>query len=350
MRILLVSAIPPPFGGLATWTEKYLDYCKEHSFETSLVNIAVSGSRMQKINNRKRILDEIPRTFRILTELRNSLNRSHFDVVHINTTCGRWGLLRDLLCVRKVFKKKIYTVLHFHCNLDDWIYGRLSLWAINKMTRMVDQILVLNSASESFISRISKTKPIIIPNFIDADFLLDSHNTRKYIKQVVFVGHVQATKGCRELMEAAVQLSDIRFVLIGPVSDEIAKLPCPENVLMVGEKCPSEVKQYLEKSDVYVLPSYTEGFSLSLTEAMGVGLPAVATDVGSNKDMLENIGGVIIPVRNAQEIVCAIQSISSCERRKKMSEWNLKKVANYYLTDRVMSLIIEIYQSNHVFK
>ncbi len=344
MKVLLVSALPPPAGGIASWTERYLEYCNIHNIETSIVNIALSGNRGQKINDKTNIKDELKRTSHVINDMRKEVKLSGATIVHMNTSCGPLGIFRDYLCVRKAYKRKLPIVLHFHCNVENRVHGHGGMWALKRMTEMADKILVLNSASKEFVAPLSKTEPTIIPNFINHDFLTDKHQIRENIKEIVFVGHVQATKGSKEILEAAEKLPDIHFSLIGPVADEIANLPCPQNVSLVGPKAPNEVKQYLQDADLYLFPSYTEGFSLSLTEAMAMGLPAIATDVGANKDILEDKGGIIIPIKDSGAIVEAISKVQDEVIRKQMSEWVISKVRNQYLTDTVMGQLIAIYR------
>lgn len=345
MKIMLVSALPPPAGGIAVWTERYLEYCKKWAINVELVNIALTGLRGKKINDRTSLVDEFTRTLRVLRDMNRKLDETNPSVVHMNTSCGPFGIFRDLLCVKAAKKRRVPIILHFHCNVENRVHGKAGMWALNKMIGMASKVLVLNSTSKSFVEPYSKTIPLIVPNFINGDFLTDDHIIRKEIREIVFVGHVQITKGCREILEVAAKMPDIHFTLIGPVADEIATIPCPDNVYLAGPKEPNEVKWYLQKADLFLLPSYTEGFSLSLTEAMSTGVPAIATDVGANKDMLEDKGGVIIPVRDADAIVKSIIELMDTNRRQQMSEWEIRKVRTYYLTETVMEQLINIYHS-----
>ena len=66
-----------------------------------------------------------------------------------------------------------------------------------------------------------------------------------------------------------------------------------------------KLQKYLDKADVFLFPSYTEGFSISLTEAMASGLPCIASDVGANQDMLENHGGILIKTKKIRISWCS---------------------------------------------
>lgn len=345
MKVLLVSALPPPFGGIAEWTKQYLEYCKTNSIEVDLVNISLSGSRGTKINDRTSIKDEVVRTRRVLKDMNLHLDKTNPNVVHMNTSCGPFGIIRDMLCVKAAKKRSVPVVLHFHCNVESRENGFLWRMALKKMTRMACQILVLNKKSKKYIEQYSITEPIVIPNFINGDFSAASHVIHDTVKEILFVGHVQETKGCKEIIKAAESFPEIHFTLVGPVAKEISILPCPENVSMIGEVDHNEIKDYLMKSDVYLFPSYAEGFSLSLTEAMSTGLPIIASDAGANQDMIEDMGGIIIPIKSSEAIVNAINEIMDPEVRRKMSIWSIDKVNENYLIDKVMHRLLSIYKS-----
>ncbi len=345
MKILLVSPLPPPIGGIAIWTERFLSFFKDNNdVNISLVNLALNGKRGLKSNNKTSIFDEICRTKRILFDMHNQVKNNKPTIVHLNTSCGPYGIVRDLLCILIAKRKKIPVVLHFHCNVENQISGRISTWALKKMIIKADKILVLNSESKAYISKYASQDPEIVPNFISQSFLIDSRDVNKNINKILYVGNVQFSKGTREIFAVAKAFPHKQFVLIGPVADEIATLPCPPNVLMMGSKNQNEVKKYMLDSDLFLFPSYTEGFSLSLTEAMATGLPTIATDVGANKDMLENKGGRIVPVKNTNSIIEAIIEMDDYETRKRMSEWEISKVKNCYLINQVVERLLGIYK------
>lgn len=344
MRVLLVSAIPPPEGGIATWTNKYLEYCQSIDVEIEFVNTALQGSRRKQINTRCSLLDEIKRTYYIISEVKKYINNGKIDVIHINSSCSKLGIIRDYLCVKAAVAKNISVVLHCHCNVEDQIVRGYGLSILKKMANLSSIVLVLNRNSYNFISKITNTKIEIIPNFIEQNSVSDSHEIREQIKEIVFVGHVQVTKGCVEIIRTACEFPDIHFTLVGPVNNEIRNMQIPKNVEFVGAVPTVFVKNFLSKADLFLFPSYTEGFSLSLMEAMANGLPCIASDVGANKDMLEDKGGIIIEPRNSDAIIDAVKKLSSYENRFLASQWNIQKVKNAYLQESVMGHIFSLYE------
>jgi glycosyltransferase involved in cell wall biosynthesis len=344
MRILLVSALPPPDGGIATWTIKYKDYCDKHGLFLSIVDTALNGNRAERINRGRNLKDEILRTYRIVHDFDNALKCDMPDIVHINSSCSRFGVFRDYLCALMAYKRNIPVIIHCHCNIQDQVLPGLGVRVLKQMLNLASAVLVLNQDSFKYAKELTESKIKIVPNFIEKNSISENHKIIDEIREVLFVGHVQQTKGCKEILAAAKQLPQIHFTLVGPINDDIASMKCPDNVALLGPQEHYTVKTYLEQADVYLFPSYTEGFSLSLIEAMASGLPCIATAVGSNKDMLEDKGGIIIPVKDSNAIVEAIQKINSPNMRKEMSVWNINKVKNSYLLDHVMQQLVDMYK------
>ena len=105
-----------------------------------------------------------------------------------------------------------------------------------------------------------------------------------------------------------------------------------------------DVYRQLDEADVFIFPSLTEGFSNALLEAMARGVPVIATDVGANKDMIEERGGVIVPVHDVEAMKAALYDMEPKEKRKKMSEWNINKVKKYYEYNKVLQELMHIYE------
>lgn len=339
---MLLSPLPPPEGGIATWTCKYQQYCTERDVSLSIVNIAVTGTRGTQINAKKNLFDEWKRTRHILRDFKAAIRKERPRVIHLNTSCSRFGIIRDYLCARIAKKKKIPLVLQCHCHIPTQMHGKMSRFFLKKLVSISCCVLTLNSPSNDYVNTVAPGKGMVLPNFIEREGI-GSVVVRETVKEILFVGHVQRTKGCFEILEAAKRLPEYHFTLVGPVAQEIELLSCPPNVSLMGRKTNKEVMDCLLEADIFLFPSYSEGFSVSMLEAMSKGLPIVASDVGANRDMIEDQGGIIVPSQNVDALVDAIQSLQDSTLRDKMSKWNRSKVEAEYMLDAVMDRLFGIY-------
>lgn len=345
LRVLLISPLPPPSGGIASWTKQYIDWSEKNGLSVEIVNTAVIGKRAEKINHKTKISDEIRRTVSIIKELKNKINRFKPQIIHLNTPCGKLGIIRDFLCARIANENDVKLIVHYRCNIEDQVKKSIiSRHFLRKLSNVANLNLVLNSSSKQYLMQEADSNSVLIANFINAAFELDEpKKIRDAIKIATFVGHVQRTKGIIEIIDAAKKLPEITFKIAGPVANEIIQIEKPSNLIFLGPLKRQEVKELLVESDVFLFPSYTEGFANAMLEAMATGLPIVATPVGANVDMIESMGGVIVEVGNSNSVIEAIDKIKNSSVRLKMSEWNLNKVHNEYTIEKVMNKLIALY-------
>lgn len=343
MRVLLVSPLPPPAGGIATWTKKYIQYFEENHLSCEVINTAVIGVREKEINHKKNYFEELKRALSIYLRAKERIKTYRPDIAHINSSCTTFGVMRDYVVIRLLNKNKIPIVLHCRCNIEDQLHGKLPSRLFLKMVRSSCAVLTLNKQSRDYVESLDPNKAMILPNFIEADRLVVGREINKKIAKILFVGHVWRPKGVVEIIEAAKRLPEIQFVLVGPIREDIKGMNIPSNTDLTGEKDSAFVRKQLEESDIFLFPSYTEGFANALAEAMAAGLPIVATPVGANKDMVEEHGGILVPVGDVEAIVSAINKLSDYDTRKNMSHWNIDKVKNNYLLESVMERLLQIY-------
>lgn len=176
---------------------------------------------------------------------------------------------------------------------------------------------------------------------------------RKFdLKDNIIIGHVarfSAEKDQRHLLKAfsmvASKIDNAMLVMVGdgPLRDDLElfakELNISDKVLFTGFR--SDIPALLNIFDIFVLSSTREGTSLTLIEAMGAGLPIVATDVGGNSNVLDDKKtGLLVPARNAGRLADAIISLCQDPRareemgkagRKRMEEnFSLNKMAENY--------------------
>lgn len=347
-KILLISPAPPNIGGIATWTEIYVKDLSKYNMNVILVDTSVIGKRSATNDDKISILSEIQRSLKIWSSTFLCLIKEYPQIMHLNTSCSNRGVYRDFLCAlfAKLFGKPI--ILHCHCNVKDQLGNdKYAVTCFQKLCKLSSIILVLNKFSKEYVNVLSKTEATIMPNFISADFILHRRIINNSIKRIVYVGQVRKSKGIDSIIEVAKNNKSIIFDLVGPLTSEYDEttLGKIENIVLHGAQKKEYIKKILDKADIFLFPTKSEGFSLALLEAMARGLPVITTDVGANKDMIEDRGGVIVPFDDSLAIEAAINRMSNKDLREKMSIWNINKVANNYTIDIVMQRLTDLYKS-----
>lgn len=345
MKILLVSPLPPPAGGMALWTQQYLEFMNNKNIQVDVVNIAVTGKRAANYT-KKNILGEVLRTLNIFKNTLIFAVRGKYGLAHVNTSCSKNGITRDKIVVQILhfFKKKI--ILQCHCDVRYALGNERSFKAFKHMLKQSDKCLVLNKASRDFIRENFNTEALIVPNFISEEYeaaISAPKRINENIKTALYVGHILATKGCDIIIEAAKQYPQIQFRLVGHVSQKFSEIILPENVLLLGEKDRTQVNEEYKNADVLLFPTHTEGFPLTVIEAMAYGLPIITTRVGAIPDILEDEGALYIPVNSEQALVEAIDKIKDTKCRNDMSSFNREKVKKYLINNVLDELINNIY-------
>jgi glycosyltransferase involved in cell wall biosynthesis len=116
-----------------------------------------------------------------------------------------------------------------------------------------------------------------------------------------------------------------------------------------------DARRYYEALDVSVLTSLSEGQPLAVLEAMACGIPVVATDVGSCRELLEGrtpedraLGpaGLVTRVADPEDTARAILRLArDPELRRAMGEAGRRRVRAYYRLDQVREAYLELYRS-----
>jgi glycosyltransferase involved in cell wall biosynthesis len=147
-------------------------------------------------------------------------------------------------------------------------------------------------------------------------------------KLFIFVGRLAATKGLPILLEAWKELAntrqDVHLLLVGsgrdsfddcePALKAFVKTHALESsVSFTGDV--RNVHEYLQASDVFLLPSEYEGFSLALGEALACGLPVIATRVGAAPELIrDGENGILINPRDRKSLLMAMEKFLTYER------------------------------------
>jgi glycosyltransferase involved in cell wall biosynthesis len=160
-------------------------------------------------------------------------------------------------------------------------------------------------------------------------------------------------KGHRELFAAMGNLKDrypVHALIVGggrresEVEQLSDGLDLTGKVHFLGQR--RDVPDLLHAMDIFVLPSYSEGISLALLEAMAAGLPVVASAVGGNPEVVtDGETGLLIPPRDAEALAGAMERLLADPAwAKAMGENARRHVETNYSLERLGREIRAIYE------
>lgn len=125
---------------------------------------------------------------------------------------------------------------------------------------------------------------------------------------VAFVGAMIPRKGAKRVSAALRKLdnSHIKALFIGGGREE---LPDYEQIIHQGPLPHSEIANYLNAADVFVLPTRNEGCCNAIVEAMACGLPIISSNLPFNRDILDHDNSIMVNPDNIDEIAGAIDTL-----------------------------------------
>lgn len=170
-----------------------------------------------------------------------------------------------------------------------------------------------------------------------------------------FVGRLVADKGINELISAYSDLCDedphVKLFLVGRQEPELD--PLDEETVYLIEKHPgirafgeqADVRPFLAASDVFVFPSYREGFPNVVIEAGAMGLPCIVTDINGSREIIrEGENGTIIPTHDKKALLDAMRRLyRNNAERLTMADNARPMVASRYEQSYVRRCLKEYY-------
>ncbi|MEO1052801.1 MAG: glycosyltransferase family 4 protein [Bacteroidota bacterium] len=173
-------------------------------------------------------------------------------------------------------------------------------------------------------------------------------------KVLVFVGRLVRDKGIVELIKAFNLLNSqsLHLVLVGGYEDE--RDPVPEETKALIEKKTNikavgfqkDIRPYLALADIFVFPSYREGFPNVVLQALSMGLCCIVTDInGCNEVISHGINGLIVKPKDSESLQKALMEILSNDKLfKTMSENARSSVVDKYEQKKYWKMLLMEYK------
>jgi glycosyltransferase involved in cell wall biosynthesis len=296
----------------------------------------------------------VGRLARLLVRERIDILQTHlFDAGVLGVVAGRLARVPLVIVTRHHSDQTALVGSRFHVALDRW------------MARSADGVVAVSHAVRDYMitqDRITNTPIEVIHLGFDFGALqasvADGQRVRREfgLSQDFTIGciaHFFETKGHAYLISAlrglASAIPDVRLLLVGGgnrsrVEDLGREHGVAERVVFAGHR--SDVPACLKAVDVVVHPSLSEAFSQVVIEAMAVGAPLVATDVGGAREVItDGETGILIPPADVPAIVEAVLRLHRApDLRDRLAAAGKRSVMERFTVERMVGSQIDCYR------
>jgi glycosyltransferase involved in cell wall biosynthesis len=266
-------------------------------------------------------------------------NKLEFDIIHAHFL---WSAGYVAVKLKEKYQKKCIITGHGE---DVYIYPFLDIkWQkrIEAVVNNSDIVLTVSKSNAEYLERLSINKKIhVIPNgynekiFFKTDKNLERKKLGLPIDKTIFlsIGYFSAIKGHRFLIDAfrklVIKQKDVLLIMIGSGSlekdlkQQVKNFNLESKVMFAGQLKHEKLNEWINSSDIFILPSLRESFGVVQIEAMACGKPIVATrNGGSEEIVISEEFGLLAQTENSDDLLNQMENAIN-------KEWNAEKIENY---------------------
>ena len=352
-KILFLSPLPPPHMGPTIATGIILNSKLKNEFR--IIHLDTSDHReldhLNRIDFRNVFLavkHGVILLWLIITRMP--------DLIYIPVSQTTLGYIRDsaYILLSKMFGRKVICHLRGG-NFKNWYDSSKSLmrWYIRVVHSLVDgQIVLGKKLLKLFQGIIPDNKVYVVPNGQNEQLRYKKKHPGNKIR-VVYLSNMIGAKGLFHLLDAVPDVinatrKNIEFIFAGSWPDEQTKKIFDAHsedsrifpVKAIGPVYGNDKYDLLLSSDIFVFPPVQEeGHPWVIIEAMGAGLPIIATDRGAiTESVIEGKNGFIVEKKNPSQIAEKIKYlIENPAQRKKMGEESRRLYLENFTEDKMIA-------------
>ncbi|NMM48035.1 glycosyltransferase family 4 protein [Marinigracilibium pacificum] len=378
-RILRVTTVAL---SLRTLLKGQMKFMKENGFEVLMTSAADDQIKsLEEDEGVKHVSIPLTRTItpfqdlKTIKEMRSLIKSFNPDIVHTHTP--KAGLIGMLAAKVTGVPIRMHTVAGMPLMEKSGIIKKILL-AVEKLTYAAATKVYPNSNTlAEYIVRnnlTNKNKLHVIgngsSNGIDTSHFSKNDKIEKEAELLRskyelggnfiygFIGRIVGDKGINELVKAFEKINasnpSTRLLLVGPFESELDPLqPETESLIknhpnIINTGFQKDIRPYLELMDVFVFPSYREGFPNVVMQAGCFDLPCIVSDInGCNEIIIEGRNGTIIPPKDIESLERAmIDVLNNQEFLEGMASQARELITSRYDQKVVWEKILEEYDKN----
>lgn len=360
---IVSSQYLPHVGGVENYVNRFSKELVRLGHKVTIVTSSIDGCPNYEENNGRKVyrlpsLSLMEGRFPVLMpskdlkEFNKIFKNSRFDVVLVNT---RFYLI-SLYAVRLAKKSGVRCILldhgTSHLNAGNAIVSKFGEWFEHGITWLdklyCNEFAGVSGATLEWVEHFGIYSDKVLYNAVDEEEFaelkgLSKRNFRKELNIpegdiiISFVGRLTVEKGVRELVHAMQSIlekkTNVWLLLAGDgyLADEVAELKI-EKVCLLGQLPMVDVVELLEESEIFCLPSVSEGFPTCVLEASMCNNYVITTYRGGAKELIiSKEYGLILPDNNEKGLEVAILDVLEKEEyRQKAAECCKQRVLQNY--------------------
>ena len=280
-------------------------------------------------------------------QLKQLMKSEKFDAVHCHSPVG--GVLARLAAKVVGISQVIYTAHGFHFYKGAPLINWLLYYPVERLlAKFTDVIITINQEDYQRAQRFRVRKVFYVPGigvdtekFINVSIDRDKKRNDLGIPDEAFVilsvGELNKNKNHEIVIKAIAKLNkpQMCYIICGQGDRETylknlaSSLGIADKVKFLGFR--NDIAEIYKIADIFVFPSFREGLSVSVMEAMAAGLPVICSNIRGNKDLIKNgQGGYLFEPRDVDGLVNYIlKIIKDVESQVSMANLNKQNVSQY---------------------
>ncbi|MEH7085348.1 glycosyltransferase family 4 protein [Neobacillus drentensis] len=296
-----------------------------------------------------RQITNIKNMFSAYKIVRKLINQNQYEIIHCHSPIG--GVIARLasMSARRKGTRVLYTAHGFHFFHGAPKQNWLIFYPIEKIcARFTDCLITINT--EDFLQATSKKFPakriMYVPGVginsegIKQVFIDKSKKKAEFgIKDecvLLSVGELNDNKNHEVIINALVQIDrPIKYILCGKgekldyLKNLTKELNIEDKVIFTGFR--TDISEIMHICDIFCFPSYREGLSVALMEAMASGLPIVCSEIRGNVDLVKDQkGGYLLNPDDVNAFGKRIEKlVNDKELRISMGQFNMDYIKEY---------------------
>lgn len=288
----------------------------------------------------------------------STIRRMRPDILHLSSPkMAGIGAVAGRLCG----VSKVIVTVHGWSFGKEWnIFARAAIFLFSWISSLLaDRIICITRRDIDIAKKMPFVgkKAVFIPNGIETRPYLPKETARRKLieiaklpseleNEMLWLGTITRfvrEKDLETMIKGAAKTSYPLFILGTGPDEKNLKALLPHNVFFLGFVPDAEL--YVKAFSVFLLTSIKEGLPYVLLEALGAGVPIIATDIGGIPDIVEdNMTGRLIPPKNPEALAGAINECAKNPGRlAQWSEVGKKRVHDGFSLDRMVKDTSRLY-------